>query len=124
MNRATKLIRKSIVQRDEQEEEDLDMLDGLRLTRDQIFALKFAGEIVYDNDIFKTLKAYTPTGMEKRLASTKFNMMRYERFLKSMKTYMSKASEKGRDIQELALRAIPDSDKEDESDACNKKNQK
>ena len=54
--------------------------------------------------------------MEKRLASTKFNMMRYERFLKSMKTYMSKASEKGRDIQELALRAIPDSDKEDESD--------
>ena len=72
---------------------------------------------MFDNDIFRTIKAFSPTGKMKRLPYTKYNKMRYERFLYSMKSYLKQAAHQGKDVQELALRAIPDEGSSEECDS-------
>jgi len=60
----------------------------LKMTREQIFALKFKGVTLPDEEIFKSLQAYSPTGRPKRIPATAVNLFKYEKFLKSMKRYI------------------------------------
>ena len=46
----------------------------VRMPREKIFALKFNGVPLEDSEVFKSITAYSPTGMPKRLAATEANI--------------------------------------------------
>ena len=52
------------------------------LTRDAVFALKFQGKIVKDEQIFRTIEAFDPVGRPKKLPYTQYNLMRHKKYLK------------------------------------------
>ena len=52
------------------------------LTRDAIFALKFQGKTVRDDQIFKTIDAFDPVGRPKKLPVNQYNLMRHKKYLK------------------------------------------
>lgn len=65
---------------DERSRKVLDDLN-LKMTREEIFALKFRGVPVEGNEIFKSLKAFSPTGRAKTLPITPLNMIKFKKFL-------------------------------------------
>ena len=58
-----------------------DEEDENHLTRNTIFALKFLGKKVPDDQVFRNIKAYSPCGFPKTLPYTNYNKMRYQKYL-------------------------------------------
>ena len=54
------------------------------LTRTAVFALKFQGKEVKDDQIFKSIPAFSPIGRPKTLACTEFNIARQKKYLDSI----------------------------------------
>lgn len=46
------------------------------------------GEHIYEGEIHRTVRAYSPTGRPKELPLTQQNMLKYARFLQSRKQFM------------------------------------
>lgn len=69
-------------------------------SREQIFALKFKGKAVPDNEIFKTIQAFSPTGAPKQLPATPENLERYRKFLESKERYAAMKVDKVRESKE------------------------
>lgn len=47
------------------------------MDREEVFALKFQGIDISEDQMFKSLPAYSPTGMPKRLPATPANLYKY-----------------------------------------------
>ena len=50
---------------------------------------------ISDEHIFKSLKAFSPTGMPKSLPATLENIKKYQKFLLSMKRFMEQGEAMG-----------------------------
>ena len=66
------------------------MLEELKvkLSREEIFALKFKGLALNETKIFKSLRGFTPTGKPKSISITPLNLIKFEKFLVSAKEYL------------------------------------
>ena len=65
------------------------------MNRDQIFALKFKGVQLQDNEIFKVLQGFTPTGRAKTLPITPVNLHKFKTFLATAHNYYKTGSQYG-----------------------------
>ena len=65
------------------------------MDREKVFALKFQGLPVAEDDMFISLTAYSPTGMPKRLPATRENLQKYEKYLHSLRKYLQEGEERG-----------------------------
>lgn len=68
---------------------------SIKYSREEIFALKFTGQNVPDNAIFKTFQAYSPTSRPKRIACSPLNFQKYAKFIVSMKKRIEESEQKG-----------------------------
>ena len=51
------------------------------MPREKIFALKFNGVPIEDSEVFKSIKAFSPTWMPKTIPATEANLKKYEKHL-------------------------------------------
>ena len=58
------------------------------------------GVDIDDDVIFKSLKAYSPTGKPKRLPATLENIKKYQKYLLSMKKFMERGEALGHEYPE------------------------
>ena len=65
------------------------------MDREEVFALKFQGIDISEEQMFKTLPAFSPTGMPKRLPATPVNLYKYQKYLNSLKKYIEEGEELG-----------------------------
>jgi hypothetical protein len=70
-----------------QKEDDLVADFRLKIKRDEVFALKFQGVPIEQDEIFKSITAFSPTGNPKSLPATQTNLLKYEQHLRSKKRY-------------------------------------
>ena len=66
-----------------------------KLTREEIFAAMFKGDRIKETSMFKTITAYSPTGMPKKLPATPENLMKYEKYVISLKRYFQEGEAMG-----------------------------
>ena len=51
------------------------------LKKEEIIRKKLNGEVLDDNDIFHSLRGFTPTGRQKTMAINPQNMLRYAKYI-------------------------------------------
>ena len=62
-----------------------------KFTREQIFCLKYTGQELPEEDIFRSIDAYSPSGLKKKLPYTAQNERKYKKFKNSLKKYCKQA---------------------------------